>query len=68
MKKIFLLIGTVYNGTIVLVNTYSSYMSLETAMKVKDKLNEINEGKVVYSIKEIDLYENEQDVPVMNEE
>lgn len=66
MRKVFLLVGTVYNGTVTLATTYSVFTSAEVAKKTKEKLIELNNGDVVYRIKEVELYETEQDVPVLN--
>lgn len=66
MKKLYLLIGTIYNGTIVLANDYSLYTDIQTAEKVKNKLKSINGDVVSYIIKEVDFYETENDVPVLN--
>lgn len=67
MRKVFLLVGTVYNGTVTLATTYSVFTSAEVAKKAKEKLTEINDNNdIVYRIKEIEMYETEQDVPVLN--
>lgn len=67
MRKVFLLVGTVYNGTVTLATTYSVFTSVEVAKKTKEKLTEINDNNdIVYRIKEVEMYETEQDVPVLN--
>lgn len=66
MRKVFLLVGTVYNGTVTLATTYSVFTSAEVAKKTKEKLTELNNIDVVYRIKEVEMYETEQDVPVLN--
>lgn len=66
MRKVFLLVGTVYNGTVTLATTYSVFTSAEVAKKTKEKLTELNNIDVVYRIKEAEMYETEQDVPVLN--
>lgn len=67
MRKVFLLVGTVYNGTVTLATTYSVFTSAEVAKKAKEKLEDTNgNNDVVYRIKEAEMYETEQDVPVLN--
>lgn len=59
------------NGTITVKSDYSIYPSVKLAEEVVKKLKEVNKGgdslfDCKYQIVEADIYETENDVPVLN--
>lgn len=72
-QKYYILVQTLMNGTIPIKSDYSIYPSVKLAEEVVKKLKEVNKGrdsffdcKCKYQIVEADIYETENDVPVLN--
>jgi hypothetical protein len=70
MKSVFLLEQKVFNGTILMatINTgFSTKELAEKALQSTKKANENREFINTYNINEIQIYENEQEIPIMNQ-
>ena len=74
VKKVYILTQSVLNGTVTM-NVYCSvFATKELAEKTKEAVIEANENanspsfQVLVDIQESDLYEAEEDVPILNEE
>lgn len=74
VKKVYILMQSVLNGTVTM-NVYCSvFATKELAEKTKEAVIEANENtksssfQVLVDIQESDLYEAEEDVPILNEE
>lgn len=74
VKKVYILTQSVLNGTVTM-NVYCSvFATKELAEKTKEAVIEANENAkspsfhVLVDIQESDLYEAEEDVPILNEE
>lgn len=70
MKTYYLLVQTVWNGTIMLHQNFSLYPTKELAEKVREKLREATADDNFPSttqIKEINFYSDESKVPILNE-
>lgn len=70
-QKYYILVQTLMNGTIPIKSDYSIYPSVKLAEEVVKKLKEVNKGRdsffdCKYQIVEADIYETENDVPVLN--
>ena len=73
-KKVYILTQSVLNGTVTM-NVYCSvFTTKELAEKTRDAVIEANEKngdnsfQVLVGIQESDLYETEEDVPILNNE
>lgn len=74
VKKVYILTQSVMNGTVTM-NVYCSvFATKELAEKTKKAVIEANENnndnsfQVFVDIQESDLYETEEDVPILNKE
>jgi len=69
MKSVFLLEQKIFNGTILIatINTgFSTKELAEKALQSTKKANEDGEFINTYNINEIQIYEEEQEIPIMN--
>ena len=69
MKKIFTLETSAYNGTVTMMTMVSSFLTKELAEKAKqavDEANKDNQFEVISTIEESVLYEDESEVPILN--
>lgn len=73
VKKVYILTQSVLNGTVTM-NVYRSvFATKELAEKAKEAVIESNKStkitslQVLVDIQESDLYESEEDVPILNE-
>lgn len=71
MKKIWIVEIKMFNGTGMLGNTISAFSTKELAEKTKQKLQELNSNsndtvKVSITIREVDYYESESEIPILN--
>lgn len=74
LKKVYILTQSVMNGTVT-INVYCSvFATKELAEKTRDAVIKANEKNgensfhVLVDIQESDLYEDEEDVPILNNE
>lgn len=70
MKSVFLLEQKIFNGTILMatINTgFSTKELAEKALRSTKKANEDSEFINTYNINEIQIYEEEQEIPIMNQ-
>ena len=72
MKTYYLFILTFYNGTLVMKQDFSLYPTRNLAEKVRDKIRNDqslaeSEFLVTTRIEEVNYYENESKVPILNE-
>lgn len=68
MKSVFLLEQKIFNGTILMatINTgFSTKELAEKALQSTKKANEDSEFINTYNINEIQIYEDEQEIPIM---
>lgn len=70
MKKIYTLTTSLMNGTVTMQCSSSSFLTKELAEKAKAAVDEANKDaspfSVWSSIEECDLYETEDEVPILN--
>ena len=72
IKKVFLLRTTIWNGTIPMKTMFSIFKTRDLAEKTKIAVDEANYseeqqfGSVETRIEEVDFYETEKDVPILN--
>lgn len=69
MKTIYTLKTSAYNGTVTMMTMVSSFLTKELAEKVKqtvDEANKDNQFEVISKIEESFLYEDESEVPILN--
>lgn len=70
MKSVFLLEQKIFNGTILMatINTgFSTKELAEKALQSTEKANEDREFINTYNINEIQIYEEEQEIPIMKQ-
>ena len=72
MRKIFTLTTSVLNGTVTVSTSTCGFLSRELAEKALEAVEMANKGitsslRVVNEISEIDVYENEEEVPILKE-
>lgn len=70
MKSVFLLEQKIFNGTILMatINTgFSTKELAEKALQSTKKANEDREFINTYNINEIQIYEEEQEIPIMKQ-
>jgi hypothetical protein len=70
MKSVFLLEQKIFNGTILMATINTGFSTKELAEKALQSTEKVNEDSVfinIYNINEIQIYENEQEVPIMNQ-
>lgn len=72
-KKVYLLIQSLMNGSIVMESYYSVFSTEELAKKAEAAVNSANTAnrialgvRMITEVKEIDLYSNEDHVPILN--
>lgn len=68
MKSVFLLEQRIFNGTILMatINTgFSTKELAEKALQATKKVNEDSEFINTFNIKEIQIYEEEYEVPIL---
>ena len=63
----YLLVHTLWNGTIPLKSQYSAYKTKELAEKTMEKLKNLNQDNVSYMIVPIKYYESETEIFILNE-
>ena len=65
----YLLVHTLWNGTIPLKSQYSAYKTKELAEKVRDTLKKSANisFRQSFRIEQIDYYQTEQEVPILND-
>ena len=69
-KKVYSVITKAYNGTILMSMYISSYPDKKLAEKVKQAIDEKNKGsifKLTTDVIETDYFDNELDIPILNE-
>lgn len=70
MKKIYTLTTSLMNGTVTMQHVSSSFATKELAEKAKAAVEEANKNAHPFSvwndIQESELYENEDEVPILN--
>lgn len=69
-NKLFSVVTKVFNGTVILSLYISVYPTEELAEKVKaaiEKKNTDSKFKIVSEVVETAYFENEKDVPILNE-
>ena len=72
MRKIFTLTTSVLNGTVTVSTSTCGFLSRELAEKALEAVEMANKGitsslRVVNKISEIDVYEKEEEVPILRE-
>ena len=70
MKSVFLLEQKIFKGTILMATINTGFSTKELAEKVLQstkKANEDSEFINTYNINEIQIYEEEQEIPIMNQ-
>lgn len=70
MKSVFLLEQKVFNGTILMATINTGFSTKELAEKALQSTKKANEdSKLIntYNINEIQIYEEEQEIPIMNQ-
>lgn len=70
MKKLYVLASSVMNGTVTMRTDHACFTDLELAEKVADIIREKNgdNGVVIWNqIEEAVVYENENEVPILND-
>lgn len=69
MKKIYTVVTSMYNGTVTLSNSVASFLSKELAEEACKRVEFVNKGAfmtVRCKIYESDLYENREEVYILN--
>lgn len=70
MKKIYTLTTSLMNGTVTMKHSSSSFATRELAEKAKAAVDEANKDAAPFavwsSIEESELYETENEVPILN--
>lgn len=69
MKSVFLLEQKVFNGTILMATINTGFSTKELAEKALHATKKVNEDSAfinTYNINEIQIYENEQEIPILN--
>ena len=70
MKSVFLLEQKIFKGTILMATINTGFSTKELAEKALQSTKKANEDNVfinTYNINEIQIYEEEQEVPIMNQ-
>ena len=68
-RKVWLINTTVWNGTVPIYNCFTTVPTKELAEKTKDAIDDTNgniELKTTTCITEIDYYESEEQIPILN--
>lgn len=69
MKKIFTVITSMMNGSVTMATIADNFSSEELALKAKKAIEEKNKGSrfpIHCEIKESTLFENEDEIPILN--
>lgn len=69
MKSVFLLEQKVFNGTILMATINTGFSTKELAEKTLQSTKNVNENSQfinTYNINEIQIYEKEQEIPILN--
>ena len=69
MKSVFLLEQKVFNGTILMATINTGFSTKELAEKALQSTKNVNENSQfinTYNINEIQIYEKEQEIPILN--
>lgn len=70
MKSVFLLEQKIFKGTILMATINTGFSTKELAEKALQSTKKANEdSKLIntYNINEIQIYEEEQEIPIMNQ-
>lgn len=72
MKTYYLLNQVVWNGSRIVNQFFSIYPSRKLAEKVRDRILDLDDNEksiftITFQIESIDYYENESEVPILNE-
>jgi len=70
MKTFYIVNQNLMNGTVMVNSMQSCFLTKELAEKTIDRLKVINKKNdffdIIYNIKEVQLYEDESEVPCLN--
>lgn len=70
MFKIFALSTKVLNGTVTLTTSICGFTTKKLAENARDAVNEANKDacyRIINDIIEIEVFENEEEVPILNQ-
>lgn len=68
MKKIYTLLTSLMNGTVTMVTESACFSSKELAEKAKVAVENANKNVSIWqTIQETNLYESEDEVPILNQ-